>query len=80
MVYVPSPQGFVLHMWNEVWVEGRWQPIDSTLGLGGTGAAHLILARTNLSSGTAFSSFLPVMEVMGKLTIEILEFSSGDPT
>ena len=84
LVYVPSQQGFVFHMWNEVWMEDRWIPIDSTWGSGGIAASHLVLARTSLSSENAFSSLLPIMEVMGRLTIEVVvtrgEIDAEGPT
>jgi hypothetical protein len=40
------------------------------LGLGGIGAGHLKLATSSLKEATAFSSFLPVAQVLGKLKIE----------
>ena len=73
LVYVESEQAFVFHMWNEVWIDGHWIPIDATLGNGGTGAAHLILARSDLSTGDAFSAFLPVINVLGRLEIEVVD-------
>lgn len=29
------------HMWNEVWIDGRWIPVDSTLNQVGIDAAHI---------------------------------------
>ena len=68
-----AEQAFVFHMWNEVWIDGTWIPIDSTLGGGGTGAAHLILARSDLATEDAFSAFLPLLNVLGRLDIETLK-------
>ncbi len=73
LVYAPSEQGFAYHMWTEVYVNGRWIPLDATLGRGGIGAAHLKLADSSLKGATAYSSFLPVAKVLGKLKIEVLE-------
>lgn len=73
LVYAPSQQGFAYHMWNEVYVNGRWIPLDATLGAGGIGAAHLKLADSSLKGASAYSSFLPVAKVIGKLKIEVLE-------
>jgi hypothetical protein len=73
LVYVPSLQGFGYHMWNEVYVEDDWLPLDSTLGEGGIGGAHLKLAHTSLASGDAFTAFLPVAQVLGRLQIKVLE-------
>ena len=41
LIYQPASQGFVYHMWNELWIGDRWVPMDATLGRGGIGAAHL---------------------------------------
>jgi hypothetical protein len=73
LVYQPASQGFVYHMWNELWIDNRWVPMDATLGRGGIGAAHLKLTDSNLAGAQAYSSFLPVAQVIGQLKIEILE-------
>jgi transglutaminase-like putative cysteine protease len=73
LVYVPSQQGFAFHMWNEAWVGSHWQPLDSTLGLGRIGAAHLVLVRSSLATESTWSALLPVLSVMGQLEIDILE-------
>jgi transglutaminase-like putative cysteine protease len=75
LVYVESQQGFVFHMWNEVWNGTIWVPIDSTLGRGGTGAAHLIIARSALDDQNPFSSLLPVLGLLGQVRIELLDAS-----
>jgi hypothetical protein len=72
LVYVGS-SGFGYHMWTEAWIDGHWIPLDATLGQGGIGAAHLKLASTNLKGVSAFSAFLPVAHVMGKLKVKVLE-------
>jgi hypothetical protein len=73
LVYVESIAEFGYHMWTEVFVDGMWIPIDATLARGGIGAAHLKLANSNLKTGDAFTSFLPVLNVMGRLKIEVLQ-------
>jgi hypothetical protein len=73
LAYVSTAKGFGYHMWNEVWIDGAWAPLDSTLALGGTGAAHLKLGDFNLKGTSAFGTFLPVAQVIGQLKIEILE-------
>ena len=72
LVYYPDAQGFAYHMWNEVWVRDRWIPLDATLGLGGIGGAHLKLVDSDLDGANAFVAFLPVLQVLGRLEIEIL--------
>lgn len=69
LVYVVRDRAFSYHMWTEIAVDGRWFPLDATLAQGGIGPAHLKLAHTNLKGASAFSSFLPVVQVVGRLTI-----------
>ena len=76
LVYAPSEQGFAFHMWNEVWVDDRWISLDATLGRGGTGAAHLVLGHSRLTSESAMTDLLPVIRVMGQLEMELLEFAT----
>ncbi len=65
---------FYYHMWTEVHVGGRWTAVDATLAKGGIGAAHLKLAHSHLKGGSAFSAFLPVVNVLGRgLEIEIVD-------
>ncbi len=73
LVYVQSKQAFAFHMWNTVWIGDRWVPLDATLGRGGTGAAHLGLSDSALDAGQSLTSFLPVIQVLGQLKLEILE-------
>jgi hypothetical protein len=73
LVYVPALQGFGYHMWTEVYVDGGWLPLDATLGQGGIGAAHLKLSDSSLEGAGAFSTFLPVAQVVGQLKIKVLE-------
>lgn len=73
LVYVPAAQAFGYHMWTEVFIEDQWIGLDATLGLGGIGAAHLKLAHHSLADASAFTGFVPVMQVIGRLEIEIEE-------
>jgi transglutaminase/protease-like cytokinesis protein 3 len=72
LVYVEGSGVFGYHMWTEVFVSNTWIPVDATLGRGGIGAAHLKLAQSSLEGGDACSSFLPVLNVMGRLRIQVL--------
>jgi len=73
LVYMQGRRAFGYHMWTEVFVEGRWIPLDATLAKGGIGAAHLKLAHSNLKGTSAYTSFLPVIRVIGRLKVEIEE-------
>jgi hypothetical protein len=59
-------------MWTKVSINGQWISIDATLGQGGIGAAHLTLVETNFKDA-GIDAFLPVLNVIGKLELEIVE-------
>jgi len=73
LVYMPQMQAFGYHAWTELFIDGRWIPLDATLGKGGIGAGHLKLGHSNLKGASAFSSFLPVVQVLGRLKIDVLD-------
>ncbi|MGD0654321.1 MAG: transglutaminase-like domain-containing protein [Thermoguttaceae bacterium] len=73
LVYVPHLQGFGYHLWTEIYIADKWIPIDATLAKGGIGAAHLKLAHSSLKGASAYSSFWPVVQVVGRLKIEVVE-------
>jgi hypothetical protein len=73
LVYMEGRQSLGYHMWNEVYVGGRWIPLDATLGRGGIGGGHLKLATSNLKGASALNSFLPVATVLGRLKIEVID-------
>ena len=65
LVYMEKDQAFGYHMWTEVYVNKRWIPIDGTLARGGIGAAHLQVAHSSMQGASAYSSFLPVVQLIG---------------
>lgn len=73
VVYYPPQKGFAYHMWNEVWIKDRWVPMDATLGLSGIGGDHIKLADSNLAGASAYSAMLPVIQVFGRLELEVIE-------
>ena len=73
IVYYPPQKGFAYHMWNEVWIKDRWVPMDATLGLSGIGGDHIKLADSNLAGANAYSAMLPVIQVFGRLELEVVE-------
>jgi hypothetical protein len=61
------------HMWMEVNVNGRWVPLDPTLGYGSVGAVHLKISDHSWHNTHSFTPLLPVHRVMaGKPKIEVL--------
>jgi transglutaminase-like putative cysteine protease len=73
LVYCEDKQVFAYHMWTEAYIDGKWIPLDGTLGRGGIGAAHLKLGQSSLRGSLADVNFLTVFQVMGKLKIDVLE-------
>lgn len=73
LVYLEAAQAFGYHMWTEAFLAGRWIPLDSILAQEGLGAAHLKLGRSNLKSENIADLFLPVLQLLGGLKIELLE-------
>ncbi len=73
LLYVEGSQGFGYHMWTEVYLEDRWVPLDARMGRGGIGPAHLKLTDSSLEGTSAYSSFLPVAQVLGRLKITVLD-------
>lgn len=72
LVYYPQAYGFAYHMWTTVWINDRWIPLDSTLGAGGIGAAHLMVSSSSLKGVDPLTQFLPVLQLMGNLKLEIV--------
>jgi hypothetical protein len=75
VVYVDSLSAFGGHMWTEAYLNGKWIPLDATLGRGGAGAAHIKLSDSSLSDDgpAAISAFAPLMLVIGRLKIEVID-------
>ena len=75
MVYINSRASFGGHMWTEAFLGGKWIPLDATLGQGGIGAAHIKLAESSFADDapTPITTFLPLLNVLGKLKIEVVD-------
>jgi hypothetical protein len=74
LVYAERLGAFGGHMWTEAWLDGKWVPLDATLGKGGIGAGHIKLADSSLSDdGPApVTSFVPLMNMLSDVTIDIV--------
>jgi hypothetical protein len=74
LVYAERFGAFGGHMWTEAWLDGKWIPLDGTLGAGGIGGGHIKLADSDLSDeGPApVTSFLPLMNLLSNVKIEIV--------
>ncbi len=67
IVYSSYYQGFLYHTWAESLVKGGWVPVDPTLGQVRADATHL-----KLLEGERSSDLLPLVDVIGRLEIEIV--------
>jgi hypothetical protein len=70
LVAVGDQYGF--HMWNEVWIDDRWIPLDATLARGGIGAGHLKLTDSSLEGVSPFAALAPVLQILGDVELEVL--------
>jgi Transglutaminase-like superfamily len=73
LVYVERLDGFGYHMWDEVFVNHRWVAIDPTWNQTSVDAVHIKLTETSLDGVAPFEAFLPMVGVVGHLTIEPVE-------
>jgi len=66
-----SSEGFGFHMWNEVYVNRRWVAVDAAFRpVRGLTRWHIKLADAGLEGVSPYESFLTVVRVMGKMTLE----------
>lgn len=70
LVYVDSLGGFGFHMWNEVYVNRRWVALDATFRQTEVDATHIKLGESSLSTVAPYETFLSVVRVFGRLSIE----------
>jgi hypothetical protein len=72
-VYAEPLGGFGPHMWNEVFVNGRWVAIDAAYNQSEVDATHIKLAQSSLDGLSPFEPMMPVLRLHGKLKIEARE-------
>jgi hypothetical protein len=78
LVYAPDHRTgkpfLAYHMWHEVFAEGQWLPLDSTLGQGGVGPGHIKITDHSWHEEKSFAPLLPVLRVlMAKPAVEVLK-------
>jgi hypothetical protein len=66
------------HMWTEVWVQGQWLAIDATRGEGSIGAMHIKITDSSWANTQSLSPLLPVLRVLGRLSIEIVSIDGAE--
>ncbi len=77
VVYVPQYRGFLYHTWAESFVNGRWTPIDPTLGRVPADAA-----RIKFVEGASLARLAPLAGLIGNLEVKVVrsrsEKTAGD--
>jgi transglutaminase-like putative cysteine protease len=72
IVYVPRLKGFLYHSWNESLLDGRWMAVDPIYNQFPADTTHV-----KLVEGDAISDLLPLLNMIGKLSLNILSTSVG---
>lgn len=74
LVYAPYLGGFGAHMWNEVYVDGRWVALDAALNQNQVDATHLKLSDHGLDGISPYEMMSPVARLlMGTTSIKVVE-------
>jgi transglutaminase-like putative cysteine protease len=71
LVYSQELEGFLYHTWAESYVGDGWLPVDPTFGQVGVDATHI-----KLLEGERPSDLLPLVDIVGKIRLEILAIQS----
>ena len=74
LIYADVAQGpvFAFHMWTEIWINGRWLPIDATRATGYVGATHLKITDHSWHDTRTLTPLFPLVRVLGRVNIEVL--------
>lgn len=78
LVYFDGRDGrnpvLAMHMWTEVWVRGQWIALDSTLGRGSIGPAHLKITDHSWHNVATMNPLMPLMRLqMSEPQVEIMK-------
>jgi Transglutaminase-like superfamily len=72
LVYSQELEGFLYHTWAESYVGSGWLPVDPTFGQIGVDATHI-----KLLDGDRLADLLPLVDIVGKIRLEILSYRSS---
>jgi hypothetical protein len=71
-VYRDGPKlGF--HMWSEVYIDGKWLGLDSTLGRGAVSGTHLKIAEHSWDKVESLAPLLPLTRVIGRMKVAVIK-------
>ena len=66
------------HAWTEASIDGRWYALDATIGRGGVDPTHVRMGTSSLENGGFSKGMLGVLQGLGMIDLEILEFTQGE--
>ncbi|MDR0704762.1 MAG: transglutaminase family protein [Planctomycetaceae bacterium] len=67
----PEQAGMVFHLWNEVLIDGVWQPFDAVLALGGADAARIKITDGSMAENYLASLCHSLLGVIGQIQIRL---------
>ncbi|MDR2438781.1 MAG: transglutaminase family protein [Planctomycetaceae bacterium] len=67
----PHQAGMVFHLWNEVFIDGIWYPLDGVFALGGADAARIKITDTSLADNSLAPLCHSLIGVIGRLQIHL---------
>jgi len=69
LIFEPRSGKMAWHVWNEIYADGHWVPLDATIGRNYADAAHLRINSGSFSSAELPRTLLPAAQLIGKLRI-----------
>lgn len=84
LVYVDGRQNMppmlAMHMWTEIWVNGKWWGLDATLGQGKIGPGHIKVRDHSWHQVATMTPLLPLMRVtLSAPSVEIVQEQRSTP-
>ncbi|MDR2755851.1 MAG: transglutaminase family protein [Planctomycetaceae bacterium] len=73
---VPQHAGMVFHLWNEVFIDGIWYPLDAVFALGGADAARIKITDTSLADNSLAPLSHSLIGVIGRIQIHLKKSES----
>ena len=61
------------HLWNEMFIDNHWIPVDATCGMGGADAARIKVADSDLDTTSFVSLTSRILQISGNLEMEVVE-------
>ena len=71
LVVLPERSALAFHMWTEAYVGGVWVGFDATRPGEGVGPDRITVLTSDLSAGGGFAALLPVVNLLGRMTVEV---------